>query len=216
VVTGTVTGAAGGGLLKAILIGAFSGVVAVSGYSALEPASAPPAPAPSAEVSAPAPSQRPQETPSRPAVAPSVEPAAAVSAAPVAPSQGTAPGPAATSESEPSGAAPATSPDPSASGAAPLPGSPEERESRLREESEMLRQARAALRGGDTGGAMRLLEQARQKFPGGVLGQEREALSIETLAKSGARDVASARAAAFIKAHPHSPHAARLQVYVVQ
>ena len=216
--TGAVVGAgsaAGGGLLKAILIGAFSGVVAVSGYSAIEPSIAPPAPPPPSEVSAPAPADRPREEAPGPVSAPPASPSSAASSMPAASSQGSGPAPAATSESEPSGAAPAASSDPSASSSAPLPGSPEERESRLREESEMLRQARAALRGGDTGGAMRLLEQARQKFPGGVLGQEREALTIETLAKSGAREAASARAAAFIQAHPQSPHAARLQVFVL-
>lgn len=95
-----------------------------------------------------------------------------------------------------------------------MPGSPEDCERLLREEREVVNQARTALRGGDTAGAMRLLEQARQNFPGGALGQEREALAIETLAKSGAREAASTRAAAFIKAHPTSPHAARLQVFV--
>jgi hypothetical protein len=215
-VAGTGTGtAASGGLLKAILVGAFSGVVAVSGYSALEPSITPPAAPPPAEVGAPSPVERPQDKPSGPVAAPSPEPSSAAPASPPAASQGAGPAPSATSGSEPSSGSPAASADPSAAAPAPAPGSPEERESRLREESEMLRQARAALRGGDTGGAMRLLEQARQKFPGGVLGQEREALTIEALAKGGARDVASARAAAFIQAHPQSPYAAKLQVYVL-
>lgn len=218
--TGAVT-AVGGGLLKSILIGTFTGIVAVSGYSALEPAS-PPGPAPSVDIAAPvAPGEKAPSKSGPASIAPG--PTSVASSAPGAGTltqysgePSSAPGPASRTGAgggEPSGAT-AASAEPAASAPAPLPGSAEERESRLREESEMLRQARAALRGGDTGGAMRLLEQARQKFPGGVLGQEREALAIETLAKSGARDVASARAAAFIQAHPQSPHAARLQVYV--
>lgn len=218
--TGAVT-AVGGGLLKSILIGTFTGIVAVSGYSALEPAS-PPRAAPSSDIAAPvAPGEKAPSKSGPASIAPG--PTSVASSAPgpgvlstYSGEPSPAPGPVSRTGAgggEPSGAASAQA-EPAGGAPAPLPGSAEERESRLREESEMLRQARAALRGGDTGGAMRLLEQARQKFPGGVLGQEREALAIETLAKSGARDVASARAAAFIQAHPQSPHAARLQVYV--
>jgi hypothetical protein len=227
-----------GGILKSIVIGVVSGIVAVTGYSAIEPSSAPPAP-PAPQIAAPTPPreapQKPNSiAPAAPANAPSAEPSAhpaATSEARDPAASAPASAAAAPASSEPAEAAPPGAPDPSSS-AAPAPGSPEERESRLREESEMLNQARAALRGGDTGGAMRLLEQARQKFDGstlgvtpgqaglhpqprGVLGQEREALTIETLAKSGAREAASARAAAFIKAHPTSPHAARLQAFVL-
>ncbi len=209
---GTTGGAAvaSGGLLKAILIGAVSGIVAVSGYSALAPSDPSPRPAVASNAASEAPPNSgaaPISEAAKPAV--SALQSAAPSAAPVAP---------VTSAHSVSNGAP--EPTPTAVSTvdvqAPLPGSPEERESRLREESEMLQQARAALRGGDTGGAMRLLEQSRQKFQGGMLGQEREALTIETLAKSGAKEAASSRAAAFIKAHPQSPHAARLQVYVTQ
>ncbi|MFO0591663.1 MAG: hypothetical protein U0441_29220 [Polyangiaceae bacterium] len=218
--------AVGGGLLKSILIGVVSGVVAVTGYTALAPteSSAPPAnvvtapeplparadspaprgntPAPSAEpVIAPPPSSQPSGAPA-PSDAPS--PSSQPSAAPSPSSDATS-----AAVSPPSQATDATGSD------APAPGSAEDRERLLREEREMVNQARTALRGGDTGGAMRLLEQARVKFPNGALGQEREALAIETLAKSGAKEAASARAAAFIKAHPTSPHAARLQLFVL-
>jgi len=221
---GAATGVVGGGLLKAILIGAFSGVIAVTGFSALTPAApSPPAQAPLSPAAAPAPT-RDRAAPAAPqGAAPSSEPSsqpAAVQPSPVeapAPTASAAPPLAAPSSTDAAGAAPATSPGSPAGAdpAAPVPGSADDRERLLREEREMVNQARTALRGGDTGGAMRLLEQARQKFPGGALGQEREALAIETLAKSGAREAASTRAAAFIKAHPTSPHAARLQVFVV-
>lgn len=209
-------GVIGGGLLKSILIGAFSGVVAITGYSALE-ASRGAAPEPAPESVAPAPTSAAPDvkaTPSSAAAAPAMS---AEKAAPSAPRGASSPAPAAPHSDE--SAAPASAPEPAAAAdaagaAAPAPGTPEERASRLREENAMLAQARAAMRSGDTGGAMRMLEEARQKFPDGVLGQEREALTIETLAKSGAKGAASARAAAFIKAHPTSPHAARLQAFV--
>lgn len=210
-------GAASGGVLKAILLGAFSGIVAVSGYSALEPA--PPLPAPVAPAATePAPAPQKAATPIHSAPASSVSPSPVPSSAPL-PTVGArdpsspAVAPSPSTEPEPSVAAPAGTSDVGAG--APLPGSAEERESRLREENELLRQARGALRGGDPGRAMLLLEQSRQKFPGGVLGQEREALTIEALARGGAREAASSRAAAFIKSHPTSPHAARLQAFVL-
>jgi hypothetical protein len=213
---GATTGAASGGLIKAILIGAISGVVAVSGYSALEPVLSPPAPAPPTVVE---PSLAPQKAPLGPRGATPV-PSEQSSSVPASTGDARAPAsggaaPAVSTSPAPSSEAPAISPGASAGADAPSPGSPEERASRLREENELLSQARGALRGGDPGRAMLLLEQARQKFPGGVLGQEREALTIEALAKGGAREAASVRAAAFIKAHPTSPHAARLQAFVL-
>ena len=98
--TATAT-AASGGLLKAILIGAISGVVAVSGYSALEPRA--PAPLP-----APLPS-----TTSAPVVAPQ-RARADLPGAPAAPADSPAPpaAPAPTSDARepgPNGAAPVSS-----------------------------------------------------------------------------------------------------------
>ncbi len=220
----TVTAVASGGLLKSILIGAFGGVIAVTGYSAIAPPSAPERAPDAAIVPAP-PVKDLSNSPGSKGVprsgaddvapskdAPSVVPPSATDAPPSSAVQ-PSPTAASTASSAPTDAPPASTEASGAAGA-PAPGSPEERASRLRDESDMLNQARAALRGGDTAGTMRLLEQARQKFPGGVLGQEREALAIEALAKSGARAEASSRAAAFIQAHPNSPHAARLQVFV--
>jgi outer membrane protein assembly factor BamD (BamD/ComL family) len=89
-----------------------------------------------------------------------------------------------------------------------------ERISRLREERAMLEEARDALRRGDAAGALQKLEQARARFPGGVLGQEREALAIEALFRGGQRAAASARGAAFLRAYPLSPHATRIQSFV--
>jgi hypothetical protein len=86
--------------------------------------------------------------------------------------------------------------------------------SQLREESLAVLEVRQALRTGDAGSALKLLEQARARFPRGALGQEREALAIEALAQSGARAAAERRAAAFLRAYPKSPYAADVQRYL--
>ncbi len=75
----------------------------------------------------------------------------------------------------------------------------------VREEARLIARARLRLLHDDPSGALRLLETARQRFPNGVLIQEREALAIEALAKSGQRDAAAARARTFQQAHPESP-----------
>jgi hypothetical protein len=98
---------------------------------------------------------------------------------------------------------------------APQPPSPpqtaEQRQSQLREEAAVLRQAREALRRDDLAGAFAALEVARTRFPGGALIQEREALTIELLARSGQMDAARQRADAFLRAHPSSAHATRVR-----
>ncbi len=91
--------------------------------------------------------------------------------------------------------------------------SPSESKSALGEESVAVLEIRRTLRAGDASGALRLLEQARQRFPHGALGQEREALSIEALAKSGSPDAAARKADAFLRAHPKSPYAADVQSF---
>lgn len=81
----------------------------------------------------------------------------------------------------------------------------------LTEESALLTRARAALRTGDTAGAERMLQRMGAEFPRGVLEQERQVLSIEVLAARGDTAAAKARAREFAKAHPTSPHTARLR-----
>jgi hypothetical protein len=51
-------------------------------------------------------------------------------------------------------------------------------------------------------------------FADGALAQEREALTIEALAHAGRREAASARAVAFLRAYPGSPHAATVRTFV--
>jgi hypothetical protein len=81
-------------------------------------------------------------------------------------------------------------------------------ETQLREESLAVLAARSALRAGDAARSLALLEHARVRFPHGALGQEREALTIEALAKSGQGPAASRRAEAFLRSHPSSPYVA--------
>ena len=82
---------------------------------------------------------------------------------------------------------------------------------RLVEETTLIRDARQALRAGDTGRALRLLEESRRLFPAGVLQQERERLSVEALVKAGRHAEASARARAFLRRYPDSPHAGEIR-----
>jgi hypothetical protein len=58
--------------------------------------------------------------------------------------------------------------------------------------------------------ALRILEQHARLFPVGHLGQEREVLTIEALARSGQGERARARAAYFPQTYPNSPHAPRV------
>ncbi len=107
---------------------------------------------------------------------------------------------------------------PETSTAAPVaphvPASP--RTSQLREESLALLAARQALRSNDATTALQLLERAQQRFRIGALAEERDALSIEALAKSGQKARAAARAKAFLTIYPRSPHAADVRRYLLQ
>jgi hypothetical protein len=100
--------------------------------------------------------------------------------------------------------------EPPAPAAQPAPSSAT---SQLGEESQAVLGIRQALRSGNAGLALQLLEQARVRFPRGALAQEREALMIEALAQSGARAAAEKRALAFLRAYPKSPYAVEVQRY---
>jgi len=85
--------------------------------------------------------------------------------------------------------------------------------SQLAAEGRVVLDARRELREGRPADALRRLEAARVEFADGVLAQEREALTIEALARSGQRAAARARAAAFLRAHPESPHATDVRAF---
>jgi hypothetical protein len=90
------------------------------------------------------------------------------------------------------------------------PSADQHRRDMLSAESALITQARAQLRNGDANAAQQLLRTLHQKFPKGMLRQEREVLAIEVLAARGNASAAQQRARAFIAAHPESPHSAQL------
>ncbi len=81
------------------------------------------------------------------------------------------------------------------------------RESQLKAEAASLSSAREALRAGRLTDAFAQLEASRRQFSAPELYQEREALTIELLSRSGQPAVAQQRAEAFLKRFPESPHA---------
>jgi hypothetical protein len=85
------------------------------------------------------------------------------------------------------------------------------RASRLEEEAAMLRRARAELRGGRLAEAFATLEASRERFSLPELAQEREALLIELLYRSGQRASAGEKARSFLSRYPESPHAAKVR-----
>jgi hypothetical protein len=84
----------------------------------------------------------------------------------------------------------------------------------LKAESSLLTEARAQLRSGNVAGAQASLDRLQSQFPKGMLSQEREVLAIEVLYAGGDVDGAKRRARAFIKAHPKSPHSAKLSRFI--
>ena len=84
-------------------------------------------------------------------------------------------------------------------------------ESRVRQEARLVAEARIALRANRTARAAALLAQVERGFPEGVLRQEREALAIETLTRTGQPRSARERGERFLAAYPGSLHAARVR-----
>jgi len=91
------------------------------------------------------------------------------------------------------------------------PASTASSSSLLREESLAVLEVRRALRAGDAALALRQLGEMETRFPRGALVQEREALTVEALASSGARALAERRAQAFLHRYPKSPYAADVE-----
>jgi outer membrane protein assembly factor BamD (BamD/ComL family) len=85
--------------------------------------------------------------------------------------------------------------------------------SRLKEEAALLRRARAELRAGALAQAFATLEASRREFTAPELTQEREALAIELLYRSGERAAAAKRAQDFLARYPESPHATGVRAF---
>jgi hypothetical protein len=91
------------------------------------------------------------------------------------------------------------------------PSQESRRASRLAEESAAVVAIRKTLLSRQPSEALRMLDRARVQFPDGVLGQEREALTVRALVESGQKDAARKRGEAFLRAFPRSPHAVELR-----
>jgi hypothetical protein len=218
-----VAGAVGGGLIKSALIGAGSALALIATYTVVTPAQAPSVPAPTTietatAVDPGARSAAPGSPGQRAGSSPIAREMPGIAGSAAAPDSMAPPGaPAAVASADPraGGASPAGSHDAKgATGSSSSAASaPVDRETRLLEESRRLAEARDALRRGDASGALSLLSDLQRAVPGGILGQEREALAIEALAKSGRSAEAQTRARAFLQAYPQSPHAARVEAF---
>ena len=105
-------------------------------------------------------------------------------------------------------AAPSIAPEPAAPGrrAGTAPESTQSAELLL-EESRRVANARTLLRQGAAADALSALVAIERELPNGMLSQEREALTIETLAVLGHRELVQQRAARFLARYPSSPHA---------
>ena len=88
--------------------------------------------------------------------------------------------------------------------------------SRLDEEAALLRKARSELRAGALATAFATLEASRERFSAPELYQEREALLIELLSRSGQVERARERARSFLARFPESPHAAAVRAFAEQ
>lgn len=87
-----------------------------------------------------------------------------------------------------------------------------EEERGLAAEMAWLREARAAIDGGDPEAALRALAGHAQEFKNsGQMLEDRERLRIEALCRLGRGEEARAEIAAFLREHPGSTHAARVR-----
>jgi len=213
----TIAAAVGGGLLKSALNGAGSAIALIATYTAVTPSQPASPQPPEVQTAAPpipplgrAPASVPgPQTPSAPTLdeAPTTAGTPAITDAP-----GTTPS--AEVHAAPLGAGePLKGRGAASIGASSSGPTAKDREPRLLEESRRLTEARDTLRRGDASGALARLEELQRAVPGGILGQEREALVIEALARSGRGAEAQSRARAFLQAYPQSPHATRVEAF---
>lgn len=81
-------------------------------------------------------------------------------------------------------------------------------------ESSLVVAARAEVRAGRCVDALERLREGSNRFRGGALEQERQALRVSALGCAGRTDEAAAAAAAFVQSYPESPYAATVQPYL--
>lgn len=166
--------------------------------------SASPTSTPSVSTSSASPSSTSPSATSPSATSPSSTSPSSASASPTSPSAAsatpTSPSSASTTPASPSSASPSPASVPPATSSSASALDP-----RFAEETALLQQIRRATRAGDHRKALRLAEDHAQRFAGGVLGPERQALQIAALCHLGRRTEASAQATAWSQAHPGEP-----------
>jgi hypothetical protein len=81
----------------------------------------------------------------------------------------------------------------------------------LAAETALLRDAHTAINRGDAAAAISLLEAHAQRFPGGVLMEERVAFHALAMCHTSAQEEARAEVERFAAQYPHSPQLARLR-----
>jgi hypothetical protein len=84
----------------------------------------------------------------------------------------------------------------------------------LAEEGRLLAKARQLVLSGQGRQALEVLRLSESRYPRSVLSPEREVITIEALAATGATGSAKQRSERFLKRYPASPHAGRLQRFV--
>lgn len=92
------------------------------------------------------------------------------------------------------------------------PSTPTAPDDSLAREVATLDRARAALVRGEQHTALAVLTGYQRDYPSGVLQQEATVLRIQALMAARDQEGARSAAAAFLRSHPQSPHARRLQV----
>lgn len=83
--------------------------------------------------------------------------------------------------------------------------------SSLAEETRLLERAREAVTENRPSDALGLLREAQERFPGGVLRQERAVLRVVALCDAGKLAAGRTAAAAFLRAHPRSALRSRVE-----
>lgn len=120
----------------------------------------------------------------------------------------------ATSATIPSSPAPAKRSARAPRSAHELPSPAETATNDVAAEVRLVERARRALASGDLTKANALLDDYERSFPHGSLAQEAAILRIDALALSGDRTATEHAVAAYLAAHPRSPHAARLRAMI--
>jgi hypothetical protein len=180
-----------------LALGALTGVVALGAHFVAATKAPPPVSKASPPVAAPQP-----PAPRAPAWAPPPEPTA------VEKSPWEHAPPPVTNRAQPAAGSPKSvraKRQPAGAAATPSP------DTRSGDETASIEEARLALRSGDPARALRLLEECRRRFPAGVLGQERELLTIQALVSAVRGRETRERAAAFLRKYPRSPHAGEIR-----